>query len=584
MTMARNAPGTSSLLPLSAIALTGLVLRVVQPGLAGFGFDEGLLATYATLVSHASVHPVVGIQTSFGFHNPPWAVYFFAPLFALTTDPRAATVLLALLGTAAIPMVFRCGRLLGGTMCGLIAAGLLALCPNAVEHSRRLWGHDTVIFFSALATWLAFEAHTRRDWRWLAGSFAAAALGQTFHLSAAMAWLPGLAVLAGGAAGARWKPLGAGAAALAVLYAPWLWREVSEGWPDIRAAADVIREGRPREDLGLAVHPLGAWVAVLADSWNHDMLGARRPWMVSPAAAVGSAMVSAAGVVLLALGIARLVRGCRRGLHGEGTLALALMLPLAGTAVAFGLLLRASVPPYMLPALVPAVLAAAWAISEGTAGTRETKATAAGVGATSGPEDAMERQPAPDASAGKPSASAAGGEPPGRTVCPVPACACSVRVPDTVVALVLAGYALGALLLVTEVRADLATGGEGSPTLGAKMVAVELISGTAGERPFAVYQNARHPDSGVDHWLDFLLHHYGQSDRVRGTVGEDILFGFVVVDRPDRIPPAAASFLRGRASLHIHWARIDLYVLEEEALEEWEAMMRSGGLPEAIGG
>ncbi len=531
----------------------GLVLRAAQPGLAGFGFDEGLLATYATLVSHASVHPVVGIQTSFGFHNPPWAVYLFAPLFTVTTDPRAATVLLALLGTAAIPMVFRCGQLLGGTACGLVAAGLLALCPNAVEHSRRLWGHDTVVFFTALAVWLAFEAHTRRDWRWLGGSFAAAALGQTFHLSAAIAWLPGLAVLAGGAAGARWKPLGAGVVALVVLYSPWLWREVTEGWPDLRALAAVMQEGRPREDLGLAVHPLGAWAMVLADSWNHDLLDARRPWMVSPVAAVGSAMVSAAGVLLLALGLARLARGCRRGTRSERVLAWALLLPLVGTAVAFGVVLRASVPPYMLPALVPAVIAAAWALVEGTKNTAAEEAT------TGGHEGAAE----PPRDSNLPAGSA----------CPVSACA--VRVPARVVAVLLVAYVLGALLLVVAVRGELATGTEGSPTLRAKMDVVELLAGTAGMQPFAVYQNARHPDAGVDHWLDFLVHHYGQSERARGGPGEDTALGFVVVDRPDQLPRASAAFLRERAAVHTHWQRLDLYVLRGEALEHWDAMLRS---------
>jgi hypothetical protein len=120
---------------------------------------------------------------------------------------------------------------------------------------------------------------------------------------------------------------------------------------------------------------------LLSDQWNNDLIGARRPWMMGAAPATASAVNSAAALVLLSLALsgAAMVGRRRRDPEeqesGERGVVAALAVPLLATPLLFGGAVRATVPPYQLPALGPAVLLTAWAVA-GLGGRRQRAATA----------------------------------------------------------------------------------------------------------------------------------------------------------------------------------------------------------------
>ena len=155
---------------LVAIMLVALALRGSSLGVTPYNIDEAILSIYANQVAHFQAFHWVGVKTSFGFYNPPFYVYMMAPFFRVSEDPRFAMFGMAMLGTGVVGMAGLTARRLWGSWAAIAVAVLLAFSPTAIDHSRRLWGHDTIPFFSALAIYCtvrSIQSHRRR-WMWTA--------------------------------------------------------------------------------------------------------------------------------------------------------------------------------------------------------------------------------------------------------------------------------------------------------------------------------------------------------------------------------------------------------------------------------
>lgn len=462
-----------------ALVLLAFALRVWRIDIVHFQIDESIAAAVASQIGHLRRFPLTGIETSFGFHNPPLYLYVLAPVFAIFRDPRAAMAMIAFIGSLAILPAWRAGRLAGGPAAAWIAAILFAVCPNAIEYSRRLWGHDMIVPLGAVAYWGAFEARECASWRLVALSFAAAAAAQCIHLSGILFWVPGLAVLfAERKIIKRLYAAIVGLGVLLLMYIPWFVNELREGFHDIRIVLGQLSTGAAQRDLGIAVHPLGAWTMVLGDFWNNDLLGHLRPWMVSRGALLAEPFTSLLAFAFLAGGLAWAALELRRG---ERTVPLALLLGIVLPAVAFGVILTASVPPYLLPALIPALLAAACWLS---------------------------------------------------------------RLKPSIVYTLLTVYTIASITLTISVRAAIARGaGTGIP-LAERMNAIALIEGLAGGEPFFVMQDARSISTGLDISYVYLMYARDMSDLARAAPGAGENF-FVIVDEHTRMRPEPAVFLRG---------------------------------------
>ncbi|MBI1290958.1 hypothetical protein GC173_06900 [bacterium] len=492
-----------------ALGALGLMLRAWLPNVVQFGIDEGIASSLATQIANGRGFPLAGIRTSFGFLNPPTFIYLLAPFFALTRDPGLVALLPMTLGALAVPLLGDTARLVAGRRAGLVAALIMAVCPNAIEHSRRLWGHDLQVFCGAVALWGAVRAwhgessHLGRPNRWLALSFAGAGLAQTCHLSGVLFWLPGLVMLAWRPR-RFWKGLAAGIAVTAALYAPWLIDQSRQGWQDFAIIAGAISGGATSADLGHPVSPLAAWLLVLGNSWNNDLLGDVTAFQVVPASAIA---VTVAGVLAMMLAFV----GAGLALRTRSVPLIAATVLLGATPLLFGVLIRAVVPPYLLPALVPATLLAAIAVD---------------------------------------------------------------RLVDHrwgwSVAVALAVYTLGSLVYTTHIRFALAMGEGTSVSLAEKKSVVRTIDLLSEGKRFRLMQGVRAPETGIDVAYIYLFHWRGIGDRYTTKSPERL---FVLTDGLRRDLPLEATrflepFLVGSTD------HLAIHELPPESWEPWMAILK----------
>jgi 4-amino-4-deoxy-L-arabinose transferase-like glycosyltransferase len=214
--------------PYLALALlTTLSLAVRLYGLTAYGlrFDEAYHVQLVRL-------PSVGEMLEAVLSNPPSDPLYvlilrpWASLFG--TEDGAIRALSVILSTAAVPVAFTLGRVLGGprlgTASGLLGALLLALSPYAVEVGQEaaLYVLASLTTTAALTLGLRWRAHGRGGWAYAAlgvvaiySHYVVAAILALFwlmaplfegrrperawtlaHLSILLAWAPWLVLLA----------------------------------------------------------------------------------------------------------------------------------------------------------------------------------------------------------------------------------------------------------------------------------------------------------------------------------------------------------------------------------------------------
>src|SRR5688572_23930486 len=166
----------------------------------------------------------------------------------------AARTLAAALGMAGVLATYAAARRLWGVREGLVAAAVLAFAFLPVAYSRVAVTDVGALIGVPLALLFAVRAHEEdrlRDWA-LAG--AAAGLATAFKYTAGLALLP---LLVARVARPGWRRLGAlalgglAAAAVFVLFNPYLFGSLSDWWTDLRDQADVAAsDPKPGQESG----------------------------------------------------------------------------------------------------------------------------------------------------------------------------------------------------------------------------------------------------------------------------------------------------------------------------------------------
>ncbi|MBX3727610.1 MAG: glycosyltransferase family 39 protein [Candidatus Sumerlaeia bacterium] len=366
----RQLPRVRTYWVLTVLMAVGLWLRGTDLGLVPFNIDEAALSVFANTLAHLRGLPIVGVRTSFGFHNPPLFVYLMAPCFAFTQDPRFAVLALAMAGTLAIGLVGLTARRLWGGWAAVVAAALVCFSPTAIDHSRRLWGHDTMIFWSALALYAAVRASqsSRRKFAWV--GLGAAAAAQACHLSGVLLWIVPVGALVLFRPSHWRRSLAVGALVLGVIYAPWVFEEARAGesgrrFEETRLIVGLMtgRAEVARRAEGPAP-PIESWALQLADAGHNDMLGLEYERFLAERPALRRTTRAAwwllAGLQVAAM-IALLATATRwRSMPVSARWAMLLAAGALAPMVLFTVLPVTAVPPYQLPALVPCALAVAW--------------------------------------------------------------------------------------------------------------------------------------------------------------------------------------------------------------------------------
>ncbi|MFN8175125.1 MAG: glycosyltransferase family 39 protein [Solirubrobacteraceae bacterium] len=202
-------------LAVAALTAAGLALRLSALGESLWG-DE--LFTYAVSVPGLGG---IGERIRQFELNPP-LFFVFAALAAKLGDPAITLRLPSIaLGTASIPLVYLLGLRTVGRGPALLGTAMFALSPFDVFYGTEARAYASVVFFALVAALalLAALRDGRAGW-WLAFVAASAAALYT-HYTAAFA-LAALLVWALWAHRERWRAILASAAAIALLFAPWI--------------------------------------------------------------------------------------------------------------------------------------------------------------------------------------------------------------------------------------------------------------------------------------------------------------------------------------------------------------------------
>ena len=309
-------PGRRELLALLAILALAAVLRL--PGLDQRGrwdADQGHdMLVLRALATEGEV-PLLGPRTSIGtFHHGAVYYYLLAPAALLSNaDPIAVSGEIALIGIAAVAATWWLGRLLAGSLAGLVAALLAAISPAGIDESTFIWNPNLIPLAAALAFGGAIRAWQGREPRWWLLSGAGAMVTMQCHILGVVILPPLLLLFLADVerrrqAGMRVAPLlraGIGASLIiAAGYLPLAIHELGHDFSETRAILAYLAGGGGPSELGLVGRL--AMVGLRSVAWPLAGLITDRP-------AVTLVSVTIAVALMAALAITR------QGATGDGS-------------------------------------------------------------------------------------------------------------------------------------------------------------------------------------------------------------------------------------------------------------------------
>jgi len=241
------------------VSLLALAAAARLPFLGGRGTwdaDQGHDMLVLRALTTDGVLPLLGPPTSIGdFHHGALYYYLLAPAAYLSgADPGAVVGAIALAGIAAVGVVWWLARSIGGPvagpLAGLVAGGLMAVSPAAIETSTFIWNPNLIPLAASIALASAWRAMSGGRAAWWTASIAAGGVVMQLHVLGVVL-LPALlaALLADARAAAAREPGGgrgrllaalAGLAIVALSYLPLIVHELTTGWSETVRVLDYL--------------------------------------------------------------------------------------------------------------------------------------------------------------------------------------------------------------------------------------------------------------------------------------------------------------------------------------------------------
>ena len=204
--------------------------------------------------------------------NPPGVEYILMlpALFGASVVWAAAMV--AVLATAGVLLTYLFTRRYYGRMAALFTALLYAVAVLPVFYSRFVWQQNLLLFFVPLFIITLFQGVVSRRQGWFAPALALLGLLIQLHGSGILLSFALLAawVLAPGTV--RWRDIALGVLLVLMLYASYIWWEVSSNFSDVAILRSQLGHSGNLDDRALQVYQqfLGAY----PDPFNNGPLNA----------------------------------------------------------------------------------------------------------------------------------------------------------------------------------------------------------------------------------------------------------------------------------------------------------------------
>ena len=203
------------------------------------------------------VVPLLGPPTSIGdVHHGAWYYYLLSPAAYLTggDSPLAVVALIALVGIAAVAVVWWFARSVAGPLAGVIAGLAVAISTAAVDESTFIWNPNLIGLSSAIALAAAWRAWSggHAGW-WLVAAIGTAVTMQCHVLGVAL--LPVILVPFVMDAGRRplgWTAVG-WVAVFVLAYLPLALNELTSGFSETQAAIAYVAGEREASETAIPI-------------------------------------------------------------------------------------------------------------------------------------------------------------------------------------------------------------------------------------------------------------------------------------------------------------------------------------------
>lgn len=198
-------------------------------------FDGDQVAIFR--MAYDALHHGMLIATSngasLGILNPPGIEYILMIPAALGADALWAAVMVAVLAIASVMLTYFFARNYYGRLTATFATLLYATAVLPVFYSRFIWQQNLLLFFVPLFIMLLFRGAVSRRGGWFAPALVLFGFLVQLHGSSTM--LAAILLLAWVLAPAtvRWRDVWLGVLLLFLIYAPYIWWEVSSNFSDV---------------------------------------------------------------------------------------------------------------------------------------------------------------------------------------------------------------------------------------------------------------------------------------------------------------------------------------------------------------
>jgi 4-amino-4-deoxy-L-arabinose transferase-like glycosyltransferase len=216
------------------IVLLAVVLRFYRIDTAQYMADHNSLYQMAHDGVANGLWPITANGASTGLLLPPLFVYLMMIPAAITPNPVAGNILIALCNVLAVLLTYVFVRRYYGRLAGAIAALLYATAGNVIVFSRDIWQPDMLPLCMILLLFVLFRGIVEKKHYWFLPAVLLLGIMYQFHSTAIYLIVLLLAATLLGFKTIRWRELPLALLGLSVLFAPYIYLESLNHLADIR--------------------------------------------------------------------------------------------------------------------------------------------------------------------------------------------------------------------------------------------------------------------------------------------------------------------------------------------------------------
>ncbi len=224
------------------IVLLAVGLRLYRIDTAQYMTDHNALYQLAYDAVAHGLWPISANGASTGVLLSPLFVYIMMIPAAITPNPVAGNILIALCNIIAVLLTYIFVRCYYGRLTGAISALLYATAVNTIVFSRDIWQPDMLPLFVVLLLFVLFRGVVERKHYWFLPSVLLIGVMYQFHITVIYLIVLLLVAMILGFKTIRWQEPLLALLGLLLLFAPYIYLEYHNHFTDIRMLFHTVGE------------------------------------------------------------------------------------------------------------------------------------------------------------------------------------------------------------------------------------------------------------------------------------------------------------------------------------------------------